>query len=509
MPSRAIKPKKDDEPVSGKGWQGLAEQAPSLVRPEQPTTARVVALVGLFPLVLGAAALFCYLIEKPYLISLSWGIVLFVLGVGALLYHAFVEKDLQYRRLYGAVGAAALGLAVVFLLVPAKVPGAERQTDPDKQTEARTEMGALFLPGGAPCLLLAIGFLGAFARNETDQKLRRMTLGVIGVAGVLTALLGLAGGALSDNFMLGKGVVLLAVGLLYLGAYIGLEGAGSDSGHLAGLGIGLLGGLMLAVALAFSFGPYLLYWLNLSDALPSQPFFMPRGLLLLYFGLEYVLLSLAICSDNRLVVLTRRELAAFFYSPIAYVLLIGVTVLGWCFFREFIDALLDPRRPVGVPEPIVRFFTTDYFQVFSVVFIVPLLTMRLLSEERRTGSLEVLLTAPVNETPVVLSKFFAALRVFLLIWYSWGFFLLALRVEGGEEFDYRPLLTFFISLSFMGAGWLAMGLFFSSLTRNQIASAIMTLVAMIVLTMIFWFKRGLPEGTVWFNVLQYVSYVDL
>src|SRR5437588_7842707 len=111
MPSRAIKPKRDDEPRSGGGnWQGLAERAPSIVRPEQATTARVVALIGLFPLTLGAAAVFFSLIGKNYLISTAWGVFLLVIGMAMVLYHAFNERDLQYRRLYGLVGVAFLGL---------------------------------------------------------------------------------------------------------------------------------------------------------------------------------------------------------------------------------------------------------------------------------------------------------------------------------------------------------------------------------------------------------------
>jgi len=110
---------------------------------------------------------------------------------------------------------------------------------------------------------------------------------------------------------------------------------------------------------------------------------------------------------------------------------------------------------------------------------------------------------------VVLAKFFAVLRVFVLAWYPWGLYLLALRVEGGEPFDYRPLLTFFVALIFMGAGWLAMGLFFSSVTRSQIAAAIITLVTMIGLSLTFFARMIFDEGGTWYNILTYISYIEL
>jgi ABC-type Na+ efflux pump permease subunit len=137
--------------------------------------------------------------------------------------------------------------------------------------------------------------------------------------------------------------------------------------------------------------------------------------------------------------------------------------------------------------------------------------MRLLSEEQRVGTLEVLLTAPVNEWTVVLSKFFAALIFYLLAWLPWGVFLVALRVFSGEAFDYRPLLSFAITFTCTGAGFVAAGLFCSSMTRNQIIAAVFTFVIMLAHTgthLIRYFAR-IPETSGWMEVLTYVSYLDL
>jgi len=135
--------------------------------------------------------------------------------------------------------------------------------------------------------------------------------------------------------------------------------------------------------------------------------------------------------------------------------------------------------------------------------------MRLVSEEKRTGTLEVLLTAPVNEWQIVLSKFLAGLRVFLLCFYIWGVFFVALRVEGGQPFDYRPIITFLIALACMGSGFIAMGLFFSCVTRHQILAAVFTFVVMLTLTIMFIAVQSFSDVTWLPTVVSYVSYVDL
>jgi ABC-type transport system involved in multi-copper enzyme maturation permease subunit len=245
-------------------------------------------------------------------------------------------------------------------------------------------------------------------------------------------------------------------------------------------------------------------------------YLVPWGLVFMGLGLLYVLTSLFLWSDNRTIIMTRRELSAFFFSPIAYLVLLGLTTVAWFLFNTFVSRVSDPRLGVTM-EPIVQYYIIDWWPIICVIFVVPVLTMRLMSEEWRSGTLEVTLTAPVDESSVVLSKFFAGLIMFLLLWVPWGLFLVALRIMGGQEFDYRPLLSFFIALTCTGAGFIAMGLFFSSLTRNQIVSAVLTFAAMIFLFFLFFIKRriegdlrqGQQGENVWYTVLSHISYVDL
>jgi ABC-type transport system involved in multi-copper enzyme maturation permease subunit len=129
----------------------------------------------------------------------------------------------------------------------------------------------------------------------------------------------------------------------------------------------------------------------------------------------------------------------------------------------------------------VREYGTYILNIFALVVLVPALTMRLFAEEKRTGSLEVLLTAPVNEVPVVASKFLASWLFFLFCWVPSGLFLIALRAVGDTPFDYRPVLGFYVALAAQGVMFIGIGLFFSALTRNQVVAAVLTFVVMLLL----------------------------
>jgi ABC-type transport system involved in multi-copper enzyme maturation permease subunit len=483
MSTKAIKPRRDDGPLQS-GWDPVAERAPSVVRPDQPLLARYIAVIGLMLAVVGASALAAAWWGRPYLVGPGLGFFCAALGVGGLLLHAFNEKDENYRRMYGVFG----GILVAAAVIAAFAPVAE-------------EMGRLFVPLSVPFLFLGLLFLISFARNETDVVLRSVTVRLLGVAGfvmILVALVLSNIGSDFETFLLTRGTLLLILGLLYVAAFVGMQETGGDAGYWAGFALGVLGAVMILIG---AIRPFI-----------SERFtLVPCGLLLIYLGIEYVLLSVGICSDSTLVVLTRRELGAFFYSPIAYIILVGLTLIGWILFYLFVSRIWAASETMGQPmlEPIVAQYIFAIIPVFCVIFMVPVLTMRLFSEELRSGTLEVLLTAPVKEWQIVVSKFLAALRFFLLAWYPWGLYLLALRVEGGQEFDVRPLLSFYIVLAINGAGFLALGIFFSSLTRSQIAAAVLTFMVLMLMLGLFFLKMQLGQANPWYTVLNYVSFIDL
>ena len=489
--------------------QGLArdrrgltpELAPSPVRAAEPNFVRWLGMIGLLLLLLGVMTLILRALGRTnVLLGIGWASMLVEVGLLGMLFHAAADKDWQVRRSYAVFGLGLLALGVLFFLLPAK--------NEDGKYELGHYFGLSFL-----CLGMSLLFLLASVRHETELTWRKLITGIIGGAGALMALVGFIGGNVGKgDFLLPQGLLLVVLGLTYLWSFVSVRGTSDDLGYRAGLGMGLLGLIAFLVAAGRSALPPLFYtwnWLNT----PPDPYFKPVGFTLMLLGLAYVAASAGLCSDNRIAVLTRRELVGFFYSPIAYIVLFGLTVVAGFFFADFLATIME-RSPRETPpiEPIVRRYMFGLIPVICMVFIVPVLTMRLLSEEQRTGTLEVLLTAPVNETSVVLSKFLASLVFLLIVWAPWALFLVALRVEGGTPFDYRPLYSCFIALACMGAGFMGMGLFFSSLVRNQIASAILTFAGMLVLLGVFAVKMSLEgrgSSSPWVGVLGHMSFVDL
>lgn len=472
-------------------WLPPRERAPSILREDQPNFARSLGLTGLALLVIGAAALIVYASGRASRIGPGWGSFAAVLGVGFMLFHAAFDRDLQVRRLYGVFGFLCLAVAVVVSAI-------------------KTELGppgTLFLPYGVIGMTLGLFFLLAFAHNETEEPWRTRTVLVLGAVGAASALTAFIGGSISQAFLLPYGVILALLGVGYLWAFIALQGVASPLGYRAGVGMALAGVLVFLLALGRSL-PALFHSLGWIKT-PPAPYLVPDGLILMGLGTLYAVLAAGVSTDNRLIVMTRRELAAFFYSPIAYFVLFGFAILAWFAYWMFLGQMLDAIQAGQPPtEPVFQFYIINWVPVFSMVFIVPVLTMRLLSDEKRTGSLEVLLTAPVDEVSVVLSKFLAALVFFLVVCTPWVFFLVALRVQTGEAYDYHPLFAFFVALTSTGAGFISMGLFFSSLTRNQIIAAIPTFGLMLIWTFLFFIKGMMPMDSPFRAIITHVSYVE-
>lgn len=165
----------------------------------------------------------------------------------------------------------------------------------------------------------------------------------------------------------------------------------------------------------------------------------------------------------------RREIGAFFSSSIAYVFLAVFYVITGFFFT--MDNLaVGSTNLAGV-------FSTMF--VISI-FLIPILTMRLLSEEKKQRTDQGLLTAPVSLTGIVLGKYFAALTIFLIATAVTFLFGVILSLFGTVA--WMTLFSNFLAIVLVGAAFIAVGLFVSSLTENQIAAAV---ASMVVLLMFF------------------------
>ncbi|MFO0877328.1 MAG: ABC transporter permease [Gemmataceae bacterium] len=454
------------------------ETAPSILREDEAGLPRTLGMIGAALVIFGGMALAFNLYGRAVRISTGWSILCLAIGMGGLLFHAAFDRDIQFRRIYLIFGGVMLVLGLGLSLIP--YPKA---------------VGDL-LQWGVPCLLLALLFLLSVLRNETATFFRDLTHQGLLVTGGSLAVVGLFGGNLRGDFLLPVGVVFSLVGLVYLAAYIGSRGISNDMAYLAALSIAGAGVLVVLVSLARSFGT------------GGGSYFVSYGVILLFLGLLYLLIGAGTALEWPVLVMTRRELGTFFYSPIAYLALLGFSLCWWGCYWTFLNGLLDadPRNPPL--EPVVRSYYFALVPVIVLLALVPALTMRLLSEEQRSGTLEVLLTAPVDEPAIVLSKFLAALVTYLVMWVPSALFLLAIPLGGGNAFDYRPMLSFLVVVVVTGAGFVSMGLFFSSLTRSQIASFVLTFAGMVALMVVF-FASQMTRDNSWETVFRHVSFLDL
>jgi len=207
---------------------------------------------------------------------------------------------------------------------------------------------------------------------------------------------------------------------------------------------------------------------------------------------------------NNLIALTSRELKAFWYSPIAYVVGALFLLMQGLIFWLLILVLNDPRVDPAVTMA-QFFFSGTFFFWFFVLVIPPLLTMRTFSEEKRTGTIEFLLTAPVTDLQVVVAKFLGAWLNYVLLWTLTVVFFFVLRTI--TAFDWAPVLTGYVGTWLLGAVLISLGVLASSLTRNQVIAAVLSFVAMLVvfsIGILDVFVRD-PEAS---KIIQYLSLME-
>ena len=188
--------------------------------------------------------------------------------------------------------------------------------------------------------------------------------------------------------------------------------------------------------------------------------------------------------------LLRREWNAYFASVLGYlVLLFFLLVMGVTF--AVVVSYLN-RGPTQLTAMKILF---NMFWVPSLV-IVPMLTMRLLAEEKRSGTIEMLMTAPVPALEVVLAKWLGAVTLYGLMWALTGFYVLILRhFSGGTALDLGPILSGYLGVLLIGQFLIAIGVLASSMTKNQIAAALMSFAVIFgLLIVVNWMNFLFPGG---------------
>ncbi len=206
----------------------------------------------------------------------------------------------------------------------------------------------------------------------------------------------------------------------------------------------------------------------------------------------------------------KKEIKTYFTSPIAYVAITVFLVLIGFFFYSLIwwfnsQSLQMAQNPSYYQQlNINQMVYSPLFHNMSIILLlmVPLLTMHLFSEEKRRQTDELLFTSPISVNQIILGKYFASLFVLLVMLFLTGILSIFVFAYGNPE--PAPVLNGYLGLFLMGAAFIAVGIFFSSLTENQIVSAILTFGALLLFWILNW--ASYSAGGIWKSVLNYLSF---
>lgn len=208
----------------------------------------------------------------------------------------------------------------------------------------------------------------------------------------------------------------------------------------------------------------------------------------------------------------KRELYAFFASPIFYVVgTIFLILSGYFFYTSVAYFSLISFQAAQNPYMVGQVTLTEMvvkplFDDMSIILLllVPLLTMRLLAEEKKNGTMELLLTYPIRELAVLLGKYLATLFVILVLLAGTVIYMLLLSWIG--DLEWGPVLTGYGGLVLMTAGFVSLGLFASALTQNQIIAAVVGFGALLMFWIIGW--AGSVSGPLVGRVVNYLSLLE-
>jgi len=211
-----------------------------------------------------------------------------------------------------------------------------------------------------------------------------------------------------------------------------------------------------------------------------------------------------------------RELRSYFVSPVAYILIGIFLFLSGFLFRSilmgFVEQAMHAEQqsgmfgnqamPMSVNEWVVRPFF--YNLALISLFLVPMITMRLLCEEKKTGTIELLLTSPITELEITIGKFLAGFALYVVMLAGTVIFM-AILFKYGKP-DPGPIVTGYAGLLMLGAASLALGTFISSLTENPIVAGFAGFALLLVLWLIHWGAESATGTTA--AILNYLSIIQ-
>jgi ABC-2 type transport system permease protein len=199
----------------------------------------------------------------------------------------------------------------------------------------------------------------------------------------------------------------------------------------------------------------------------------------------------------------KRELFAFFVTPLAWVLICVFLLVQGMHFYLLVDHFSNQTEVVSDQTPIQSFFGNTVLLYLVLFLLIPAMTMRLFAEERRSGTIESLMTAPVASAAVVLAKYAAALTTYIAMWAPTVLYVVILQRTG--DVDWQVAGASYLGVLLVGGGYLSLGLLMSALTKSQFLALVMTALVILALFILGIAEFVTREGTALHEICAYVS----
>lgn len=206
----------------------------------------------------------------------------------------------------------------------------------------------------------------------------------------------------------------------------------------------------------------------------------------------------------------KKEFKGYFTSPIAYLLMaFFALIFGFGFYTATRDVMrfsmqaqmMGQQQPTNLNDQIIRPLLG--FASTIALFLIPMITMRLVAEEKKSGTIELLLTSPINDIEIILGKWLGAVLLYLCI-LGMSVINIAMLFAWGKP-DLKPVLIAYLGLILQGAALLAIGTFISTLTKNQIIAGGVTFFVCLLLWLLSWMTAF--DSTVTSQVIGYLSII--
>lgn len=206
--------------------------------------------------------------------------------------------------------------------------------------------------------------------------------------------------------------------------------------------------------------------------------------------------------------IARKELNSYFRSPIAYgVMAFFALIAGYFFYASVLyfvqrgieSSMMGQAMPMDMNEFVIRPFFSNVGVI--ALFLIPMITMRLFAEEKRTGTIELLLTSPLHDMETILGKFLGAMALYTGMLIISGLSLSLLFAYGRP--DWKPIVVGYLGLLLQGGALLAIGTFISNCTKNQIVAGVAGFAVCLMLWILNWVSEF--DASTPYKVLSYIA----